>query len=37
MLPEWLVGATLGKWACDLRVTTFTGETISFGQALKRQ
>lgn len=36
ILPEWLLGATLGKWACDLRVTTLTGGTISFGQALKR-
>jgi|SRR5579864_6096864 len=36
ILPEWLVGATMGKWACDLRVTTFTGGRISFGQALKR-
>ena len=36
ILPEWLLGATLGKWACGLRVATFTGGTISFGQALKR-
>jgi uncharacterized RDD family membrane protein YckC len=36
ILPEWLLGATLGKWACDLRVTTSSGGTISFGQSLKR-
>jgi uncharacterized RDD family membrane protein YckC len=36
ILPEWLLGATLGKWACDLRVTTLSGANISFMQALKR-
>jgi uncharacterized RDD family membrane protein YckC len=36
ILPEWLLGATLGTWACDLRVTTLRGGNISFGQSLKR-
>ena len=36
IVPEWLWSATVGKWAWDLRVTTLTGGTISFGQALKR-
>lgn len=36
ILPEWLLGATLGKLACGLRATTLTGGAISFGQALKR-
>jgi uncharacterized RDD family membrane protein YckC len=36
ILPEWLLGSTLGKWACDLRVTTLQGASISLGQSLKR-
>jgi uncharacterized RDD family membrane protein YckC len=36
ILPEWLLGTTLGKWACDLRVTTLNGGSISFVQSLKR-
>jgi uncharacterized RDD family membrane protein YckC len=36
ILPEWLLGATLGKWVCDLRVTTVRGGSISFAQSLKR-
>jgi uncharacterized RDD family membrane protein YckC len=26
----------MGKWACDLRVTTMNGGSISFSQSLKR-
>jgi uncharacterized RDD family membrane protein YckC len=36
ILPEWLLGATLGKLALDLRVTTLNGGTISLAQSLKR-
>lgn len=36
ILPEWLLGSTMGKWACDLRVTTMNGGSISFSQSLKR-
>lgn len=36
ILPEWLLGSTMGKWACDLRVTTLGGGNISFWQSLKR-
>jgi uncharacterized RDD family membrane protein YckC len=36
ILPEWLLGVTLGKWAFNLRVTTMSGGNISFTQALKR-
>jgi uncharacterized RDD family membrane protein YckC len=36
ILPEWLSGSTIGKWACDLRVTTLRGSDISFSQSLKR-
>jgi uncharacterized RDD family membrane protein YckC len=36
ILPEWLLGSTMGKWACDLRVTTMNGGGISFLQSLKR-
>jgi len=36
ILPEWLLGSTVGKWACDLHVTTLSGGDISFSQSLKR-
>lgn len=36
IVPEWLTGATFGKWSCDLRVVTVGGKTISFSQAAKR-
>jgi len=36
ILPEWLLGSTMGKWACDLQVTTPNGGRISLGQSLKR-
>src|SRR4249919_3748312 len=36
VLPEWLLGSTMGKWACDLQVTTLRGGSISFVQSLKR-
>jgi uncharacterized RDD family membrane protein YckC len=36
VVPEWLLGSTMGKWACDLRVTTLRGGDISFSQSLKR-
>jgi uncharacterized RDD family membrane protein YckC len=36
VLPEWLLGSTMGKWACDLQVTTLRGGNISFMQSLKR-
>jgi len=36
IVPEWLLGATPGKWACDLQVATLTGGDISLSQSLKR-
>ncbi len=36
VLPEWLLGLTMGKWACDLQVTTLRGGNISFMQSMKR-
>ncbi|HZI55916.1 MAG TPA: RDD family protein [Verrucomicrobiae bacterium] len=36
IFPEWLLGSTMGKWACDLKVTTLNGMSISFMQSLKR-
>ena len=36
ILPEWLVGATFGKWSCDLRVVSMNGSKISFSQSVKR-
>lgn len=36
ILPEWLMGATLGKLIFGLRVTRLEGGRISFGQSLKR-
>ena len=36
IVPEWLLGSTMGKWACVLRVTTLRGGSISFVQSLKR-
>jgi uncharacterized RDD family membrane protein YckC len=36
MIPEWLFGATLGKLMFGLRVRTFAGLPISFGQSFKR-
>jgi uncharacterized RDD family membrane protein YckC len=36
IFPEWLLGSTMGKWACDLKVTTLNGMSISFVQSLKR-
>lgn len=36
IIPEWLLGTTMGKWACDLQVTTLRGGSISLAQALQR-
>jgi uncharacterized RDD family membrane protein YckC len=36
VIPEWLLGATPGKWACELQVTTPRGSSISFTQSLQR-
>jgi uncharacterized RDD family membrane protein YckC len=36
IVPEWLVGATFGKWSCDLRVVNMKGNKISFSQSMKR-
>ncbi|HXN72100.1 MAG TPA: RDD family protein [Candidatus Acidoferrales bacterium] len=36
IVPEWLAGATFGKWSCDLRVVSMKGTKISFVQSLKR-
>jgi uncharacterized RDD family membrane protein YckC len=36
ILPEWLLGSTPGKWACELQVTKLNGGSISFVQSLKR-
>jgi uncharacterized RDD family membrane protein YckC len=36
IVPEWLGGATFGKWSCDLRVVNISGKKISFVQSLKR-
>ena len=36
ILPEWLLGSTMGKWTCDLHVTTLSGGDISFSQSLRR-
>lgn len=36
ILPEWLAGATFGKWACDLRVISTEGSKLSFSQSVKR-
>jgi uncharacterized RDD family membrane protein YckC len=33
---EWLTGATLGKWACGLRVVNKNGGRISLWQSVKR-
>src|SRR5580765_8356621 len=37
VLPEWLLGSTMGKWACDLQVTTLRGGSISLGQSPTRR
>lgn len=36
MIPEWILGGTLGKLALGLRVKTLEGRSISFGQSFKR-
>ena len=36
IVPEWLTGATFGKWSCDLRVVDVQGIGISLSQAVKR-
>ena len=36
MIPEWILGATIGKLALGLRVTTLDARPISFGQSFKR-
>jgi uncharacterized RDD family membrane protein YckC len=36
MVPEWLVGTTFGKWACDLCVVKRSGNPITLAQAIKR-
>lgn len=36
IVPEWLAGATFGKWSCDLRVVSMNGKKISFSQSVKR-
>lgn len=36
ILPEWLLGSTPGKWACELQVKKLNGGSISFVQSLKR-
>ena len=36
IVPEWLAGATFGKWCFDLRVATLNGGKISFSQSVKR-
>jgi uncharacterized RDD family membrane protein YckC len=34
--PEWLAGATFGKWTCDLRVVKPSGNPIALTQSIKR-
>jgi uncharacterized RDD family membrane protein YckC len=36
IVPEWLAGTTLGKWACDLCVVKTNGNPITLAQAIKR-
>jgi len=36
ILPEWLVGASLGKWLCRLCVVSEQEQQISLQQSLKR-
>jgi uncharacterized RDD family membrane protein YckC len=36
IVPEWLFGATLGKWMCDLSVVKRSGNPITLGQAIQR-
>jgi uncharacterized RDD family membrane protein YckC len=36
IVPEWLAGATFGKWSCDLRVVSMNGNRISLSQSVKR-
>ena len=36
IIPEWLLGATIGKLAFGLRVRNFAGEPVSFAQSAKR-
>jgi uncharacterized RDD family membrane protein YckC len=36
-LPEALLGRTLGKWACDLRVVNLKNGPLTFGQVLTRR
>ena len=36
IVPEWLAGATLGKWLFRIRVTSLEGQDITLTQSLKR-
>jgi uncharacterized RDD family membrane protein YckC len=36
-LPEAVFGRTFGKWACDLRVVSMNGGTVTAGQAFLRR
>jgi uncharacterized RDD family membrane protein YckC len=36
IVPEWLTGATFGKWSCDLCVVNMSGNKISLAQSVKR-
>ena len=36
ILTEWVLGATVGKLICDLRVVSVTGKKCSYEQAVKR-
>lgn len=36
ILTEWVLGATVGKLICDLRVVSITGRRCSFRQSVKR-
>jgi len=36
IVPEWLFGATFGKWMCDIKVVSIGGRACSLSQAIKR-
>ena len=36
IIPEWLVGVTVGKLLCGLRVRSLAGSPMSFVQSIKR-
>ena len=36
IIPEWLFGATFGKWMCDIKVVSTGGRACSLSQAIKR-